>query len=138
MRLTLILLLLSTFAMAETQLTEIFPTENSPCTGTVELQYSWLSVARFQCLTAGEQNAIVATTRDFLTFSLNSMGKRRLEFCVKRITNIELDAIKNTILSIEPISQQYLHSAVAKISGLAFELCAIPKSSKQQQDRKTA
>ncbi len=129
MRLTLILLLLSMVAIAEdTPLTE------TPLT--IELEFTWLSVVRFQMLTAGEQDAIVVSSRDSLVFMMRSIGNPRFEHCVKRITNTELAAIKNTVLSITPGDERFSHSAVAKISNQIFALCLIPRQKQNQNDSK--
>ncbi len=133
MRLMLILLLLSvSFALAE--VVEIPLTENSTENLPIDLQFTWLSVARFQMLTNGEQDTIVVSSRDFLVFMMRSTGERYFENCVKRITNTELYAIKNTILSVEPNDDEYVFSAVARISNRLFGLCSIPKQN-QDTDR---
>ncbi len=126
MRLMLILLLLSvSLALADD--VEIPLTENSTENLPIDLQFTWLSIARFQMLTDGEQDAIVVSSRDFLVFMMRSNRERGLENCVKKITNTELYAIKNTILSIKPNEQEYVFSAVARISNRLFGLCSIPK-----------
>lgn len=132
MRLMLLLLLsvsaLSVSALAED--TEIPSTENSAENLPIDLQFTWLSIARFQMLTDGEQDTIVVSSRDFLVFMMRATGERYFETCVKRITNTELLAIKNTILSVTPNDQEYVFSAVARISNRLFGLCSIPKQNK--------
>lgn len=125
---SVLLLLLSVSALADD--TEIPLTDNS--TTPIQFQYTWLSIARFQMLTDGEQNSIVVTSRDFLVLTMHEMSKHRIAACVKHITNIEMVAIKNTMLAVEPNEKEYAYSAVARISNRLFGLCSI---SNQNQER---
>ena len=130
MRLILILLLLSMSALAED--IEIPLTENSIENIPIELQFTWLSIVRFQMLTDGEQDAIVVSSRDSLVFMMRSTDMPYFENCVKNITNTELTATKNTVLSITPGDERFIYSAVANISNQLFALCAIPKQKQNQ------
>ncbi|KKM25236.1 hypothetical protein LCGC14_1597010 [marine sediment metagenome] len=138
MRLILILLLLGSVGCAalaeETPLTESPLTENIP----IQLEFTWLSVVRFQGLTDGEQNAILVSSRDSLVFMMRSISKPRFEQCIKRITNTEMTAIKNTVLSIPPTDKRFIHSVVAKISNQLFALCLIPRHKQNQKDSERA
>jgi len=131
MRLMLILLLLSVSALAEEAI-ELPLTENTT-ENTIQYQWTWLSIARYQMLTNDQQDVIVVTSRDFLALSMHSMNQHRIANCVKKITEGEMRAIKNATLSVISTSNEYTHSAVARISNRLFGLCSV---SRQHQDKK--
>ena len=131
MRSILILLLLSVSALAEEAI-ELPLTENTT-ENSIQYQWTWLSIARFQTLTDSEQDVVVVTSRDFLALSMHSMNQHRTANCVKQITEDEMRAIKNTTLSVTSDADEFTHSAVARISNRLFGLCIIPRLNKQKQ-----
>ncbi len=131
MRLMLILLLLSVSALAEEAI-EIPLTETE---NTIQYQWTWLSIARFQMLTDNEQDVVVVTSRDFLALSMHSMNQHRTASCVKTISEDEMRAIKNAALSVTSDADEFTHSVVARISNRLFGLCIIPRLNKQKQDK---
>lgn len=136
MRIILILVLLSSYALAhETQEDiHVFPggsetfdesvpqeilTEHTP----VEFQFGWLSVGTFQNLTTNEQNLIMVATRDTLVFSLHTMNRHSLETCVGRISQEELEAIRNTALTMPSNVPEIRSIVITGITRLAVQLC---------------
>jgi len=127
----LILLLLSVSALAE----EAIELPENTTENTIQYQWTWLSIARYQILDDNEQDVIVVTSRDFLALSMHSMNQHRIANCVKKITEGEMRAIKNATLSVASTSNEYTHSAVARISNRLFGLCSVSRQNQRNQDK---
>jgi len=113
---------------------EIPLTENTE--NTIQYQWTWLSIARFQTLTDNEQDVVVVTSRDFLALSMHSMNQHRTANCVKKITEDEMRAIKNATLTVAPLDGEFTHSVVARISNRLYGLCVVPRLNRQKQNQK--
>jgi hypothetical protein len=109
---TLICSLLGVSAFAEQ------PTED-------RLQFSWLTYGNFQKLTAGEQDAVIASTRDTLSYYLHAAGEHKFEACIQQIPSEELVAIKNAAVEMSPESDFYNESASVGIAQLLVKICIV-------------
>ncbi len=99
----------------------------------VEFQFGWLSVGTFQKLTTNEQNLIMVATRDTVVLSLHTMNQHSLETCVGRISQEELEAIRNTALEMPSSVPEIRSLVITGITRLAVQLC---KSSQPQPKAK--